>query len=213
MTSINAHATAWRGPERVRAIGWRHGVSLPLAGSLLREHGAAQKHWPTPRSHWLPAIHLPVIRGATPLEHLLGMSMRTGFRKHATNISREDRLLRVILALLMLALAAFGVLGGNRLTLASLSFALLGIYCTVTAWAGRCWLYEVAEVDTRSESERDAAQLRAYEAALRSSQAADRWATESAVLAGDDSAEQTVEATEDGGSAAPGHVDHSLLGS
>ncbi|MGV1005610.1 MAG: YgaP family membrane protein [Candidatus Nanopelagicales bacterium] len=77
------------------------------------------------------------------------------------NLGREDRLVRACVALSLLLMSAFGLLGGFRITFIALVFGLAGLYAAVTAFTGRDALYRRFGIDSRSEDELDEAEWRA----------------------------------------------------
>lgn len=81
------------------------------------------------------------------------------------NIGREDRLIRGILALVLVAMSFFGLFLGQQVTLIALGFGALAAYFGITAIAGRDYLYQRFDVDTRSDEEIEDEQWRAYEKA------------------------------------------------
>lgn len=80
------------------------------------------------------------------------------------NTGLPDRVLRSILAACMLAVLGFGVLGGP-LGLFDLLVAVATAYLGFTAATGRDFLYARLRLDTRSEAEAEADQLRELRAA------------------------------------------------
>lgn len=68
------------------------------------------------------------------------------------NVGREDRLVRACLAITLLPLALFGLVGSGRVGLTVLVFALAGGYVLVTALGGWDPLYARFGMDTRAEA-------------------------------------------------------------
>lgn len=73
------------------------------------------------------------------------------------NLGREDRLIRACVALSLVLMSTFGLLGGFRISLIALGFGLAGLYFAVTAFTGRDEFYRRFDVDTRGEEELDEA--------------------------------------------------------
>ena len=78
----------------------------------------------------------------------------------ASNVGREDRLVRGCIALSLLLLGGFTFVGARDLNLITLAFLVLGGYFALTAVLGSDPGYHRAGIDTRTDAElahRDAA--------------------------------------------------------
>ncbi len=68
------------------------------------------------------------------------------------NVGREDRLVRGCLAITLVPLALFGLIGSGRVGITVLAFTLAGCYFAVTALRGWDPMYARFGMDTRAEA-------------------------------------------------------------
>ena len=71
----------------------------------------------------------------------------------ATNVGREDRLVRGCIALSLMALGGFSMVGAPQVSLVSILFLMLGLYFAVTAAFASDPGYGFAGIDTRTDIE------------------------------------------------------------
>lgn len=71
----------------------------------------------------------------------------------APNVGREDRVVRGCIALSLILLGGFTLVGAERLTLVTAAFVLLGGYFGWTAAVGSDPGYHRAGIDTRTDAE------------------------------------------------------------
>ena len=71
----------------------------------------------------------------------------------ASNVGREDRLVRGCIALSLVLLGGFTLIGSDSLNLITLTFLLLGGYFALTAVLGSDPGYQRAGIDTRTDAE------------------------------------------------------------
>lgn len=71
----------------------------------------------------------------------------------ASNVGREDRLVRGCIALSLLLLGGFTLIGARHLNLITLAFLVLGGYFALTAALGSDPGYQRAGIDTRTDAE------------------------------------------------------------
>lgn len=71
----------------------------------------------------------------------------------ASNVGREDRLVRGCIALSLLLLGGFTLVGARHLNLITVAFLVLGGYFALTAVLGSDPGYQRAGIDTRSDAE------------------------------------------------------------
>lgn len=71
----------------------------------------------------------------------------------ATNIGREDRLVRGCIALSLMALGGFSMVGAPQVSLVSILFLMLGLYFAITAAFASDPGYGFAGIDTRTDIE------------------------------------------------------------
>jgi hypothetical protein len=71
----------------------------------------------------------------------------------ASNVGREDRLVRGCIALSLILLGGFTLIGASHLSLITVAFLVLGGYFALTAALGSDPGYQKAGIDTRTDAE------------------------------------------------------------